>query len=213
MKNVSSLPLIKMIFSILTIQIAQASYAAPVAIDISYFSGTETILSFDELFEDQIITNEYSGQGIDFSNSSHVSASTSSGEPYEAWFFFNNPGNAVLQNLIGPNESNPPIVIDFTQSQQLIGFDIITNPSNTEFSVTSEVTTFFIDTNLPESFVGFYDPNGISQLTITAFDFDNYAAIAMNDLRFENITTVPLPPSIILFLTGLLTIFRQQIIR
>jgi hypothetical protein len=214
MKNIPAPNLFEGFFIILTILVTQPSYAAPVAIDFGFFSGSEIVLTFDELSEDQLITNNYITQGVDFSNSLHVSASTSSGSPYEAWHSFNNPGDVVLQNLQNSNNYNSPLITDFTSPTQLIGFNILTNPSYTEFSITSAlsggVTTLFFDTNIPESFLGFYDPDGISRLMITSFDYNNTGAIAINDLRFGTVTAVPLPSSLLLFLSGLAAIYRKR---
>lgn len=207
---------LKFLSFILTFLFSQITFAAPILVDMNYFSGAETILTFDELTEDQVITSKYATQGIDFSNSQLVSASTSSGQPNEAWHFFNNPGNAVLQNFQNDLTGyGPPLVIDFTLSQQLIGLDVFTDIDFAVFSITSalngNITTFNLNWDTPESFFGFYDPNGISQLIInTNADFIGVNAIAINDLRFETVASVPLPPGILLFLSGLALIYRKK---
>jgi len=204
---------------LLTIYFIPVTYAAPILVDINYFSGSETVLTFDELIDDQFITTQYLSSGIEFINNPDITASTSNDQQFEVWDVFTNPGNAVLQNFsnetLANSETPAPVTIDFLLSPQLIGFDVISDSGGAIYSITSalsgEVTAFQLETYIPERFIAFYDPDGISSLEIDGnADFIGVGVIGINDLRFETVTAVPLPPSFLLFLSGLIIIYRRK---
>lgn len=195
--------------SIVVVLIPMAAYSVPIQVGIGAFSGSETVIDFDSLAEDEIVTTQFLSSGVDFSSSSHVSGSTAAGGGSEGWFFFSNPGTAVLQNFIEICLDSPsfcqPVIIDFTTPHSLIGFDIITNPSTSTFDVqlvsAGSSTIFSISTSFPESFVGFQDPAGIDRIIITEPSIEGEGAIGIDDLRFEGV--VPEPSTLLLVGSGL----------
>jgi len=177
-------------------------------VGIGAFSGGETVIGFDSLSEDEVVTTQFLPLTVDFSGSSHVSGSTSAGVGSEAWFFFAAPGTAVLQNFADSCGASPsyclPVVIDFTIPYALIGFDLVTNPGMTTVTVTltsaGVSTPFLIPTGSPESFVGFFDPSGIDQIVISGAPLNG--AIGLDDLRFE--APIPEPGTLSLLGAGIL---------
>lgn len=187
-----------------------AAYASPVQVGIGSFSGSETVLTFDGIGLGQIVTTNFLPQGVDFSNSTHVSGSTAAGASTDVYPFFTSPGTAVLQNFLGGTGNCfgvcPAIVIDFSVSQPLIGMDILTNFGLSTFTVENTIlgtsSVFNINTHFPESFVGFSDPSGINRITISGPE-DN-GAIGLNDLRYLNTpSAVPEPGTMLLLGSGL----------
>lgn len=172
------------------------------------FTGSETVLNFDELTEGEIAADQYLALGVDFgANGDAITASTAAGILGEdIWFFFDDPGAAVLQNFTErcnlPPGCHGPLVIDFVVPQQLVGLDLLTNFGDSEFETVAggTMTTITALSGSPESFIGWFDPAGIDRITITAPD---NGAIGVNDLRFGlSAPSIPEPSAAVVFAIG-----------
>ena len=181
--------------------------AAPIQVGIGAFSGLETVLDFDGVLLGQTITNQFVGQGVDFSGSTLISGSTAGGTVNDAHNFFTSPGTAVLQNFLTGVNCLPcqPVVIDFLTPMQLIGMDLVSAGNSAAFTVENTLlgtsTLFNINVgvnNNPDVFAGFFDPAGINRITIAT---SINGAIGLNDLRLEQ--PVPEPSTMLLMGTGL----------
>ena len=181
-----------MIFLALVI-ISPVAVASPIS--LSDFSGSETVIGFDDLTSGTILTNQYSGSGVTFQNTSE-STSISDGFPGDA---SSAPNVAfTLLNLGGSQE------ILFSTAVNKFGV----------FLAGSNGETFLMDV---------YDTNGLveslggaNNAFLGVFSSTNIISIAlrsstngfnfvMDDVRFESsVSAVPVPAAVWLFGTAMI---------
>ena len=192
---------------IIVSSLSLSAQAAPILITANDFSGSETLIDFDTLAHNTVVTDQYVSSGVDFSASSYVEIDTAAGGGGEAHNFFTNPGTGVLQNFdsyCGNSASYcNTIVMDFSPDVHRIGFEIVSNDSLSSFELkltTAGTSTIFnINVGVPDVFIAFEDLDGIDRLSITA---GGLGAIGLDNLRFESVN-VPEPSSIALLGLGL----------
>ena len=165
-------------------------FASPVAIDISTFSGNETVITFDSIAHGEEITTQFTELGTTFS-----------GGLFSNTFFFvtrlfsnSEPGSAIACNFPGfPLEVFDDITVDFSPPVVRAGFNVITNDADDttitvhKFSGGSQVPTgsFTFDTsNIEDRFIGVEDNEGIDRLVFDAAD-NVFGTICIDDFRFE----------------------------
>lgn len=176
--------------------LAGAAGAAPIVIDQSAFSGSETVIDFSGLLPGTPITNQYSGQGVTFSGGLTANLS------------------AQAQNFALFSFQGSPITIDFSQTMLRAGFDVSTNNADNLFlnveaySGGSLVSTgvFEFQTGTTFSFAGVEDSiNGIDRLILSAAGATSTETFVMDNFRFEaGVAVVPEPSAALLFPAGLL---------
>jgi len=176
--------------------LAGSAAAAPMVIDQSAFSGSETVIDFSGLAPGTPITNQYSGQGVTFSGGLTANFTASA------------------QNFALISFAGSPITIDFSQTMLRAGFDVLTNDADNLFvnveaySGGSLVSTgmFEFQTGSTYSFAGLEDSiNGIDRLILSAAGTTGTNAFVMDNFRFEaGAAVVPEPSAALLFPAGLL---------
>jgi len=176
--------------------LAGSAAAAPMVIDQSAFSGSETVIDFSGLAPGTEITNQYSGQGVTFSGGL-IANFTSSAQNFALFSF-----------------AGSPITIDFSQTMLRTGFDVRTNDADNLFmnveaySGGALVSTgmFEFQTGTTYSFAGVEDSiNGIDRLILSAAGTTGTNSFVMDNFRFEaGAAVVPEPSAALLFPAGLL---------
>lgn len=165
-------------------------FASPVAIDISTFSGNETVISFDPIAHGEEIMTQFTGLGATFSGGLF-----GNDLPFLTTFFTNtDAGSGVACNFPGfPTDVFDNITVEFSPPVVRAGFDVITNDLDDttitvhKFSGGSQVPTgsFTFDTSFSEDrFIGVQDNEGIDRLVFDAAN-NEFGTICINDFRFE----------------------------
>ena len=108
-----------MIASAIVVMVAGSAGATPMMIAQSAFSGSQTIIDFNDLVPGTPIVSQYDALGVTFS-----------GGLYASGVFTSPPGGA--QNFL-PTTVPTPITIDFSSTMLRVGFDVITNPVDNLF--------------------------------------------------------------------------------
>ena len=172
-------------------------------IGLGDFSGSETIIDFNAISNTQSITNQYSGDGVDFSGA--LVGLTNPGDTN----LFN--GSTIASNWIysGTGNTGSSWTATFSSVQNLVGFLAETNSSDSVtieafLGLTSIGSVNFPNPNGPTpDFLGFGDLGGFDSITVTTANIGN-GFFAMDDFRFEGSSvSVPEPGSLVLLALGL----------
>lgn len=152
------------------------------------FSGDETVITFEEIGQDEEITTQFAGDGVTFSGGLFGDLGAAS------LFTASDPGLVTGCNFSSTVTSFPDITVDFDSSVTMAGFDIITNGGDDTTITVSKLSggspvptgSATFATTIPDTFIGVGDPDGFDSLLIEVSDNVNGAA-CINDLRFEGV--------------------------
>ena len=158
--------------------------AAPSAIGLGAFSGHETVINFNSIADEELITGQYSGSGVTFSGALYGMTNAS-----DTADFPGNGGGVIASNWIyGSGNQGLSFTATFNTSHTRVGFYVKTNDTD---NTTIEVFTngnpqgsIPFDTTNPATFIGVEDPDGFNRVTVTVQNNDN-GFIAIDDFRFE----------------------------
>lgn len=187
-------------------------YAAPVSIDIGSFSGFETVIDFNTIADEELITDQFTASmGVTFSGA--IYGMTNSGDINQ----FPNSGGVIASNWLYSVGSSQGLsfTADLGGTFTKVGFNVETNSGdNTTIevlvnSVSGGAVTF--DTNIDGSqFIAVEDTDGFDSITVSVQD-NNNGFLAIDDLRFEgglSFDSVPVPSS---SLSGLLALIAGML--
>jgi len=159
--------------------------AAPSAIGLFAFSGSETVINFNSIADEELITGQYSGSGVTFSGALYGLT-----DPGDLVFFPSNGGGVIASNWLydGGGNQGLSFTATFTSMQTKVGFNVETNdPDNTTIEVFTNGNpqgSIPFDTSQSVIFIGVEDPNGFNSVTVTVQNNEN-GFIAIDDFRFE----------------------------
>lgn len=162
-----------------------AAFAAPSLVDIDAFSGDETVLDLD-LPAWSFVTTQYVADGVEVEPNGWLIVFTNAGAL--APFTNSDPGAGV-----GCNFSTvfgwPPMTIDFTDTVDRVGFDVVVAAGLTIELFTYDGTQYVSSGTLAapasganDAFVAVEDLDGIDRITVTTPAFGGFC---INDLRLE----------------------------
>ena len=169
--------------------------AAPSAVGLGAFSGSETVINFNSIADAELITGQYAGSGVIFSGALY--GMTNSGDTQD---FPINGGGVIASNWIyGIGNQGLSFTASFNSIRTRVGFYVKTNdPDNTTIEVLLNGNTqgsILFNTSSPATFIGVEDPNGFNSITVTVTNIDN-GFIAIDDLRFEGGTITTAVPTL-----------------
>lgn len=167
--------------------------AAPMAIDQSAFSGSETVITFDGFPNFTPLTTQYAADGVTFSGGLVTSNQT-----------------GLAQNFT-PTIPASPVTIDFSETMLRAGFHVVTASTDDLVVALSAYSgdvlistgTLTFATGQTMSFVGIQDDvDGIDRMVLSAVG-GAAGTFRMDNLRFE---PVPEPSTAFLLATGLVAL-------
>lgn len=187
--------------------------AAPSAITIGDFSGSENIIDFNTVGDEHQINIQYSNMCVTFSGA--IYGMTNSGDLNQ----FPNNGGVIASNWLydGGGNQGPSFSVELGASFTKVGFNVETNSGDDttiEISVNSVSggSVSFVTDIDGSQFIGVEDAAGFDSITVSVENNQN-GFLAIDDLRFEGATLCsgsgPLPPLVpvpSLSFTGLLTL-------
>jgi len=170
-------------------------HAMPTSIGLDAFSGNETVINFNSIADEQLITNQYTASGVTFSGAIYGLTNDGDIENYP-----NDGGGVIASNWLYSQGSNQGLsfTATFASPKTKVGFYGSTNdPDNTTVEVSlngnSQGSVFF-DTG-PGGyqnvlFIGVEDPAGFNSVTVSVQNNHN-GFISLDDFRFEDAGAQP----------------------
>lgn len=174
-----------LVLLLIVFTIPSSLLAAPSAINMSAFSGSETVIDFNSILNEQQITTQYAASGVTFSGALYGMTN-----PGDLSAFPDNGGGVIASNWIYSGSGNQGLsfTATFTSIQRRVGFYVRTNSGdNTTIAVSlngNPQGSILFTTSAPASFIGVEDPNGFNSVTVTVQNNSN-GFIAIDDFRFE----------------------------
>jgi hypothetical protein len=174
-------------------------------IGLGQFSGGETVVDFNSIGNEVLITNQYSGKGVSFSGALYGMTN-----PGDTNLFPANGGGVIASNWLYSQGSNQGLAFTSTFSalQTRVGFYLENWPAQTATielfnGMTSLGSVTFQTSSLNAEFVGVEDQSGFDSVQFTnTSDVNGFYAI--DDFRFENSNSVvPEPHSLALLGAGI----------
>lgn len=203
----AQVPALGVLGLILFFTLLSSAKAGTVVVGIGAFNNSQTIIDFGNVTQDTVLSNQW--------NNLSFSAN---------WWGSTYAPNAYSQNLDGVSAANWRSTdgnggnagVSFASPPQLVGFDIWANFGNVSVDVTNglgQLQTFqvyaarcdhgFGGPPPCESFAGFNDPSGISNIFLHDAPANN--AWVLDNLRYQSLATnVPEPSTGLLLAIGLL---------
>jgi hypothetical protein len=183
--------------------------AVPIPIGLSSFSGTETVIGFNTIGSEVLISNQFSASGVIFSGA--IYGLTNPGDTSN---FPNNGNGVVASNWIYSQTHSiqgSSFSAAFDSPFTKVGFYLEANPGDdalvtVSYSGVSSGSLTFITDSSTAIFVGLEESLGFNNVTMTVAVNDN-GFFAIDDFRFEgalNTTPGPAPvpePSTLLLLS------------
>ena len=117
-------PVLRLLIALNLLLTVSAS-AAPTVIGIGAFSGSETVIDFETIVQNEQVINQFTPIGATFSGDLF-------GDTFNLGFFFNTaPGSVIACNFINgtcesPDDCNGSFTVDFSPPVIRVGFDTIT---------------------------------------------------------------------------------------
>ncbi|MBL8219036.1 MAG: PEP-CTERM sorting domain-containing protein [Bryobacterales bacterium] len=187
----------------LNFALAASAVAAPVTIGLAGFSGSETVVTFNSIGDEELVDTQFAGLGVTFSGP--VFGMTNSGD---TGLYPSDGGGVIASNwrYSGPNLTPGALVVSFASTMQRVGFYHSGNQED-DFTVTfflGNVETgslLVAQTDSPAEFFGAQDTGGFDRIEITA-PVNRNGFFAFDDLRFEG-DAVPEPSTYALMAMGL----------
>lgn len=148
--------------------------AAPVAVDVSAFSGT--LIDFNALADRFVVGNQFAGLGVSVTGGSLITNNSSTVQGQ-----FGSQG-ASNYDYLSPGTPSFAIVLTFSNPIVRIGMDQVSNSVDFILDVSGEEMLF--GSSASRSFVGVEDLDGFTQATlrITA---ENDPLFTIDNLRFD----------------------------
>ena len=175
----------------LNLLLAASASAAPTVIGIGAFSGSETVIDFETIGQNDQVINQFTPIGATFSGDLFGDTFN-----FNLGFFINTaPGNVIACNFINgtcdsPDDCNGSFTVDFSPPVIRVGFDTITagfGTTVTLFRSGGQTGGFFFGTSVPDTFIGIEDLAGIDRVVVDAVGDEFGAAISINNFRYEGI--------------------------
>jgi len=172
-------------------------YAAPVSIDIGSFSGSETVIDFNTIADEELITNQFTAStGVTFSGAIYGMTN-----PGDIGMFPNN-GGVIASNWLYSVGSSQGLSFsaDLGGVFTKVGFNVETNSGDDTTievlvnSVSGGSITFVTDTD-GSQFIAVEDTDGFDSITVSVQD-NNNGFLAIDDLRFEGDGSVDAPAAV-----------------
>jgi hypothetical protein len=197
----------------------QNALAAPVSIDLVDFSGSENVIDFNGIANEEPIAEQFSNMCVSFSGA--IFGMTNSGDTSQ---FPNNGGGVIASNWIygGGGLQGTSFTVSLGSTFTKVGFYAETNSEDdTTIEVSLNSTSggsISFNTTVSAPFIGVEDVSGFDSITVSVSGNSNQF-LAIDDLRFEGGTlcngntpvitnTVPVPllslSSIFVLISGLL---------
>ena len=164
-------------------------YSAPASINIDSFSGSETVIDFNTIADEELITNQFTAStGVTFSGAIYGMTN-----PGDLDLFPDNGGVIASNWLYSGGRQGLSFSADLGGSYTKVGFHAFTNGGD---SVTIEVlvngassgSVTFGSTGAPGApspgFIAVEDANGFDSITISVLNNIN-AFLTIDNLRFE----------------------------
>ncbi len=183
---------------------AGVATAAPVAIGLVDFSGSEVVVNFNAIGDESAINNQYAGSGVTFSG---------------ALFGMTNPGDTSLFNgstiasnwlYNGSGYQGATWSATFGTAQTIVGFHVEGNAGDDVTIEAFSGATSLGSVNFPNpngtavDFIGIRDFAGFDRISVTTARNGN-GFFAMDDFRFEQGgNVVPVPGTLALVGLGLM---------
>lgn len=161
-------------------------YAAPIAIDMINFSGSESVIDFNTIADEELITNQFAASMcVTFSGA--IYGMTNSGDVDS----FPNSGGVIASNWLynGGDLQGLSFTADLGGTFTRIGFNVSTNDGDDTTievlvnGVSGGAVIFDTDTD-GSQFIAIEDTDGFDSITVSVQNNDN-GFIAIDDLRFE----------------------------
>lgn len=184
--------------------LVSVAHAAPVLIGLGGFSGSETVVTFNSIGDEELVDTQFTGLGVTFSGP--VFGMTNSGDTD---LYPSGGGGVIASNWrYGTFNLTPGVLVaSFSSTMQRIGFYHSGNEED-DFTV-----TFFLNnvetgsllvpqTNGPAAFFGAEDTGGFDRIEITV-PVNNNGFFAFDDVRFEAGDGVPEPSTYALMAMGI----------
>lgn len=181
-------------------------------ISLLTFTGVEaafgTTIDFETLSDSEVVTNQYAGLGVTFSNAIAYTAGISLNEvdfpPHSGLNVVSDNGGPMGVTFSAP-QANVSAYFTYTVPLTLSFYDAL---NNLEGTVNSAFSSNFVSSgNPPNEFLSFAWVSGISEVVITGDP--SGSSFVMDDLTF---TPVPEPATLFLLLSGLLGIAGYRIV-
>ena len=182
----------------LAFALGPAKFAAAEIITISGFSGSEAVITFDELAGTPAI-GPFSIGAVTFTE-----ASTGSGGPGWKLLPFGFAGSTAPS--LADNAGNSLITLAFSIPVNRVGLVVGVGPATYQVSIFGAANNLLesalvsLNGNFDGAFIGFQQPVNIARLQITESTGDNGLIGAIDNVRFEsvrvNATPVPEPASL-----------------
>lgn len=182
--------------------------AAPTLVGLGAFDGSETLIDFNSLTSDELITNQFAGSGVTFSGSLYGHT-----ESFDLAYFTNH-GGVIASNWIYNNPNGPELTgltweATFSSSVTRAGFwlnawqedDVLLDVFQGA-ALQGNLVFDVLDSN-DEIFVGVQSLTGFDRLSFTLDMQNQNGYFAIDDFRFGG-TPVPEPSTWVLLGTGLL---------
>lgn len=170
--------------------------AAPITISQSAFSGTEQIIGFETVLQNEEVTTQFSALGVVFSGGLYGERTPTNVDD------FSSPGAVIAGNFTGNGQvAFGQIEATFSSSVTRVGFFGVSLGTMTieafRGATSLGVFVFPTDDNPPDVFMGLQDFAGIDRIVVNS---PSYPYFEVDDVRFE---TVPEPGVFSLLTLGL----------
>lgn len=172
--------------------------------------STGTVITFDEIVGNNLVTTQYSPQGVIFSGA--IYGMKGSGD----LACFPNPGSSLAGNYVS-GLMGTSFTATLSNTYTKVGFWSETNPTDNVtvelfYNATSRGSFTFVNTNgLTADFLGLQELAGFNRVMISVAGANN-RFLAINDFRFDGMqSSVPEPGTwMLLSLAGLLGFWYKK---
>lgn len=202
--------------------VAQVSTATLMTVSQSDFSGSSTVIDFNDISAQEFITAQYNGLGVTFSGALLGLVNTSSEGDTELFNLTNPSTIASNWDYRTYTNAGPSWTATFSTPQNLVGFRVETKAVD-DVTIEAFMGDILLGSiNFPNpngdtviDFIGVHDAAGFNRMTVTTArnaTLGGNGFFAMDDFRFESTnvvsppgspSTIPVPPTIVLLLLGL----------
>lgn len=176
--------------------------ASPIAVGIGAFGGGATVINFNALSDDTLITTQFVGLGLTVSGGLYADTTNSGfiiGSPSASNFVPTSPGP-------GPYNT---IILTFTTPIIRIGMNEISNPGSFNIATLGGTLSYSSSLAPPGAFAGYQDLSGFTSVTLTVTGASNNA-FGIDNLRFD--TAVPEPSAGLLLAGALFMLFCARLL-